>query len=137
MPFKAYQQTVSASEDPRATEYRLFGQVTRALMAADRADKSDLITRADALDWNRRMWSVLGLDCSAEGNMMPDALRAQIVSLSIWVNKHTSLAIRGEEDILPLIEVNRIIMEGLAPQNNNNITPISHQDNSQMRLAQG
>jgi flagellar biosynthesis activator protein FlaF len=50
-----------------------------------------------------------------EGNGLPQALRAQIISLSIWVNKHTSLVIRNQEEIGPLIEINRIIMQGLAP----------------------
>jgi flagellar protein FlaF len=41
------------------------------------------------------------------------ALRAQIISISIWVGKHTSAVIRREEEIDPLIEINRIIMQGL------------------------
>ena len=41
-------------------------------------------------------------------------LRASIVSLSIWVGKHTSLVIRGKDEIDPLIEINRMIMQGLA-----------------------
>ena len=32
MSLKAYQTTAARAEDPRQTEYRLFGQVTRALM---------------------------------------------------------------------------------------------------------
>eukprot|EP01035_Chromulina_nebulosa_P011648 gene11648-15558_t len=39
---------------------------------------------------------------------------ASIISLSLWVNKHTSLVIRREEEIEPLIEINRMIMQGLA-----------------------
>jgi flagellar biosynthesis activator protein FlaF len=115
MSLKAYQAASARAEDPRLTEYRLFGQVTRALMEAEKADKLDFKTRLDALDWNRRLWSVLGTDCSVDGNGLPEALRAQIISLSIWVNKHTSLVIRNQEEIGPLIEINRIIMQGLAP----------------------
>jgi len=117
MSLKAYQTASARAEDPRQTEYRLFGQVTRALMEAEKADKLDFKTRLEALDWNRRLWSVLGTDCSIDGNGLPEALRAQIISLSIWVNKHTSLVIRNQEEIGPLIEINRIIMQGLAPPN--------------------
>lgn len=70
----------------------------------------------DALDWNRRLWSVLGTDCALPGNGLPETLRAQIVSLSIWVNRHTSAVMRGQEEIAPLIEVNRLIMQGLMPR---------------------
>ena len=41
-------------------------------------------------------------------------MRASIISLSIWVSKHTSAVIRREEDIEPLIEVNRMMMQGLG-----------------------
>ena len=41
-------------------------------------------------------------------------LRAQIISLSIWVGKYTSMVIRGEDDIDALIDINRIIMQGLG-----------------------
>ncbi len=116
MSLKAYQTTAARAEDPRQTEYRLFGQVTRALMEAEQLDKSHIRERMDALDWNRRMWSMLGADCSLASNGLPEQLRANIISLSIWVNKHTSLVMRNKEDFAPLIDVNRIIMQGLLPQ---------------------
>ncbi len=115
MSFKAYQNTVARAEPPRQTEYRLFGQVTRALMEAEKLDRGQIRERMDALDWNRRMWSMLGADCSSDANKLPENIRANIISLSIWVNKHTSLVMRNQEEIGPLIDVNRIIMQGLAP----------------------
>ena len=114
MSLRAYQKTAVSAESPRETEYRLFADVTRALMAAAKADSSDLRTRADALDWNRRVWSVLGADCADPNNPLPNALKASIISLSIWVSKYTSAVIRREDDIEDLIEVNRLIMQGLA-----------------------
>ncbi len=116
MSLKAYQATAARAENPRQTEYRLFGQVTRALLDADKLDKSKIVERMDALDWNRRMWSVLGADCAVDTNPLPPQIRANIISLSIWVNKHTSLVMKNEEEIGPLVDVNRIIMQGLMPQ---------------------
>ena len=115
MSLKAYQTTAQRTENPRLTEYRLFGQVTRALLDAEKLDRSKIVERMEALDWNRRMWSALAADCSVEGNGLPDMVRANIISLSIWVNKHTSAVMRNEQEIGPMIEVNRIIMQGLAP----------------------
>lgn len=123
MSLKAYQTTAARAENPRQTEYRLFGQVTRALIDAERMDKSMIRERMDALDWNRRMWSVLGADCSVDGNGLPDMVRANIISLSIWVNKHTSLVMRNQEEIGPLIDINRIIMQGLAPSQEEPASP--------------
>jgi flagellar protein FlaF len=115
MSLQAYQRTAQASENPRETEYRLFAQVTRALMAAAEADPSDVQARINALDWNRRMWGVLASDCAKPENRLPEPLRAQIISLSLWVSRHSSAVMRREESFDPLIEVNRIIMQGLNP----------------------
>jgi flagellar biosynthesis activator protein FlaF len=113
MSLQAYQQAATRAETPRETEYRLFAQVTLALMEAAKCDPSDIRGRIDALDWNRRVWSVLGTACGDSENALPESLRAAIISLSIWVGKHTSEVIRRKEEIEPLIEVNRMIMQGL------------------------
>lgn len=114
MSLQAYQSVARSAENPRDAEYRLFGQVTRALMEASKVDKADLKTRMDALDWNRRLWSALATDCADPSNQMPQAARAQIISLSIWVAKYTSSVMREGEDIDALVDVNRIIMQGLS-----------------------
>ncbi|WP_165187665.1 flagellar biosynthesis regulator FlaF [Caulobacter soli] len=114
MSLRAYQQTATRTENPREMEYRLFGQVTRALLAASEAPADDIATRIDALDWNRRVWSALATDCSLPENTLPMQLRASIISLSLWVGRHSSAIMRKEEDFEPLIEINRMIMQGLA-----------------------
>lgn len=114
MSLQAYHRVAQQAEGPRETEYRLFGQVTRALMEASEADETDFQKRIDALDWNRRLWTTLANDCARSDNALPEALRAQIISLSLWVNRHSSAIMRREEDFQPLIDVNRIIMQGLA-----------------------
>ena len=115
MSLQAYQQAATRAESPREMEYRLFGQVTLALMDASKVDPADYHRRVDALDWNRRVWTVLRDDCANPDNRLPPPLRASIISLAIWVGRHTSAVIRREEEIEPLIEVNRLIMQGLAP----------------------
>jgi flagellar protein FlaF len=116
MSLQAYQRATQASENPREAEYRLFGQVTRALMAAAEAPETDFQTRIDALDWNRRLWGALASDCARPDNQLPEVLRARIISLSLWVGRHSSAVMRRQETFEPLIEVNRIIMQGLSPQ---------------------
>jgi flagellar protein FlaF len=114
MSLQAYQQAASRAESPRDTEYRLFAQVTLALMEAAKTDPGDLPGRIDALDWNRSVWTALLNDCSHSENGLPPQLRASIISLGIWVGKHTSAVIRRREEIQPLIDVNRLVMQGLA-----------------------
>lgn len=114
MSLQAYQRAATSAESPRETEYRLFAQVTLALMEAAKLDPMEIGRRVDALDWNRRVWNVLQADCAHPDNGLPAELRASIISLAIWVSKHTSAVIRREEEIQPLIDVNRIIMQGLS-----------------------
>jgi len=83
-------------------------------MHASEADEGDIKTRIDALDWNRRVWSALAADCAAPDNQLSMELRAQIISLSLWVGRHTSAVMRREEKIEPLIDINKILMQGLA-----------------------
>ncbi|MBA3050813.1 MAG: flagellar biosynthesis regulator FlaF [Alphaproteobacteria bacterium] len=114
MSLQAYKTAATRTENPREMEYRLFGQVTRALMHASTVPSSDLATRIDALDWNRRLWSVLATDCANPDNAMDKSLRAQIISISLFVSKHSSAVMRGEDDFEALIDINKMIMQGLA-----------------------
>ena len=60
MSLKAYKNAQTATEDPRVTEYRLFGQVTGALLDAQKNGVSGT-PLVEAIDWNRRMWRTLAL----------------------------------------------------------------------------
>ena len=117
MSLRAYQQTATSAESPRDAEFRLFSQVTLALVEASHMDPKDFAGRMPTLDWNRRLWSALAADCADPGNQLPAELRAGIISLSIWVGKYTSEVIRGREDIQDLIDLNRTIMQGLSARN--------------------
>lgn len=113
MSLQAYQRTAARGENPRETEYRLLGQVTRGLIAAEEAGRGDFKALVLALDKNKRVWNTFALDCADSTNGLPDALRAQIISLSIFVRKFSSQAIRDKLSIKPLIDINRAIMQGL------------------------
>ncbi len=115
MSYQAYQKAQTSTETPSEVEYRLFAQVTNALIEVKNQPVTNPKTIA-ALDWNRRMWSVFSSDCGTKGNSLPDQLRAGIVSLSIWVSKHSSQVMRGAESVDSLIDINKTIMEGLADQ---------------------
>ncbi|HEX4182322.1 MAG TPA: flagellar biosynthesis regulator FlaF [Caulobacteraceae bacterium] len=112
MSLRAYQQAAARSESPRETEYRIFGQVTRALIEA--SSSTDAAARIDALDWNRRLWSTLAADCAEPANELPQEVRAQIISLSMWVGRHTAAVVRREEDFAALIDLNRTMMQALS-----------------------
>lgn len=113
MSLEAYRRVQKVAESPREAEYRLFAQVTSALLKAE-AEKHSGVILVDTLDWNRRIWSALSTDCATLGNGMPAALRGQIISLALWVSRYSSEVAAGKAGLDALIDVNRAIMDGLA-----------------------
>ena len=113
MSLRAYQKTLKVTESPRDVEYRLFGQVTRALLDVSELPRTDARV-IEAIDWNRRVWSTLATDCTSDGNVMAPSLRAGIISLSLFVARYSSQVMSSGMSVAPLIDINRTIMQGLA-----------------------
>ena len=112
MTLQAYQNTQRITEDSRSTEYRLFGQVTGALIDVQKAGRNGG-PLVEAVDWNKKLWRTLAADCMDERNKLPQDVRAKIVSLSLWIAKYSRQVTRNGAPLDPLIEVNRNMMQGL------------------------
>jgi flagellar protein FlaF len=112
MTLQAYQNTQRTTEDSRSTEYRLFGQVTGALIDVQKTGQGGG-PLVDAVDWNKKLWRTLAADCMDDRNRLPQDVRAKIVSLSLWIAKYSRQVTREGASLEPLIEVNRTIMQGL------------------------
>ena len=115
MSLANYQRVQTIAESPRNTEFRLVSQITGDIIAARDAGLkgADLMS---TLHRNREMWSAFSTACGTTGNALPGELRAGIISLALWVDRFTSEVITGREPIDELIAVNRMILEGLAPE---------------------
>ena len=96
--YNAYAQAQNVTEDPRHTEYRLLAQVTGALIKA-RDGEDRLQEKIQALLWNQRVWEAFMTDLTDAGNTLPQALKAQLVSLAIWVVKETNAVLDDLGDI--------------------------------------
>ena len=114
MSLRAYQQAAQRAETPRDVEYRLFAQVTRALMDVKSVPRENIGAWIDVLHWNRRVWATLADDCAQPGNALPETTRAQIISLSLFVHRTTSQVMRRETEVDVLIDLNRTMMQGLS-----------------------
>jgi len=113
--YQAYGRAQNIVENPRSTEYRLLAQVCGALTRA-RDGKRGTADFIDALLWNKKVWDAFIIDLSSDGNRLPLELRAQIIGIGLWVGRETIQVLDGTGDIDALINVNKSIMEGLAPQ---------------------
>ncbi len=121
--YTAYKSIQNKTEDPRDIEYRLLAQVTGALIKG-RDNPAEFTKRVEAILWNRDVWSALRVDLSAEDNALPKALRASLISVSIWIEKETHALLDGKGDIDAVIEINRNIMAGLKPDNAQEASPL-------------
>lgn len=110
MSVAAYQRASQNSENTKQTEYRAFAIFTRAL---EEAEAEGPIAIVKAVADNRQLWLTLQVDLASPENKLPKELRAQLLSIAIWVNKYSSAAMKKEASLEPLISVNKEIMEGL------------------------
>lgn len=114
MSVQAYQKTATKTESPRQIEYRAFAAATRGLIDAQTLPDWELGKRSEALSRNRQLWALLAADCALDGNQLPHQVRAQIISLSIFVDKYSGQVMRENAPLDILIDINRTVMQGLA-----------------------
>jgi flagellar protein FlaF len=115
MSHEAYRKTSAAIGGAREAEYQAFSEATRRLIAAAEAGRADLGALIDAVHLNRTLWGTLASDCAREANALPPETRARIIALARWVSDYSSDVMRKGESLEPLVNVNRIIMNGLSP----------------------
>ena len=124
MSLAAYKKTIRESESPRQVERRVLSQAThqieRFAPGFDAADEGfgriEILSSGlrDALWANQRIWAALRDDLSMPGNTVPDALKAQLISISLWVDRQTQAALAGSGAVGGLVDVNANIIAGLA-----------------------
>jgi len=110
----AYNEIVEDSaHSMRAQERMALDHVIELLRGAtDKGPRS--VEGVNALYQLRLLWSVFLEDLKSPDNALPEALRARLISIGIWVNKEVDRLRGGDAaDITPLIEINEIIRDGL------------------------
>lgn len=87
-----------------------------AVMLEDaRNNPGDSAGFTQALRFNHLLWTIIQADLTDEANQLPDAIKANVMSLSIFVDKQTTRAMRSQkaDDLSVLIEINRNLAGGL------------------------
>lgn len=97
----------------RERERRAFDRVITLLKCAH---EKGLGSREgiEAIYYLRRLWSIVLEDVRGPGNELPDELRAGIISVGLWMMKEMDQLGGGKKtDLMPIIEINEIIRDGL------------------------
>lgn len=109
-----YAEVVEDSpQEMRARERDALDRSVELLRRADAAGV-DSEEAQDALVFTRRLWTIFLDDLSSNGNELPEALRAQLISIGIWTIKEIErLRTGASASFADLIEINGIIRDGL------------------------
>lgn len=103
-----------AAETARERERAAVG---RSIELMEAAETSGARSREaiEALLYTRRLWSMLLEDLAKADNELPAELRANLISIGLWIMKEAE-KVRLEEQgsFRPLIEVSSILRDGLG-----------------------
>lgn len=99
--------------DERMNEREAMTIVIEKLeLARDKGMKSR--ETVEALFYTRRLWGHFLESLADDANELSPSLRAQLISIGIWVTKETERLRKGESTSLdPLIQINCIIRDSL------------------------
>ena len=105
-------------DNKREMDAAAFSQAAYVLDQA-RQNLADADACEKALKYNQLLWSIVQADVSAGKNELPDELKANLMSLSLFVDKQTTQGLSDptEELLDSLININLNISEGLMEGN--------------------
>jgi len=110
---RAYSAAANPTRTQKSLEYEVIAQITHRLKSAADGGAERFSDLAAALHENRRLWTILATDVADAGNPLPAELRARIFYLAEFTTHHTSLVLRRQADIEPLLDINMAILAGL------------------------
>ena len=111
----AYSSVQNMGGNPRATEARAFMEAARRLSEAQKQVDTAPDSYRAALRLNWRLWTIIQSDVSGPDNVLPNDLKANVISLSIFVDKQTlgALSEPAAEKLDVLININHNLASGL------------------------
>ncbi len=110
-----YKQTQQATTSPRQLESRLLLKAASRLEAISKAETTDRDALREALNYNKKLWTIFVSAVTNEDSQLPDAVRENITNLGLFVFKHTITAERNIQSgsLKPLVSINREVAAGL------------------------
>jgi flagellar protein FlaF len=110
----AYAQQQKRALTPREVEAMAF---TKAALMLEDAKKhiNNIAEYSKALRFNHLLWTIIQADLTDPENQLPPEIKANVMSLSIFVDKQTTKALRSSTptDLDVLININRNLAAGL------------------------
>ena len=109
-----YEQIILSALSQREIDGLAFAKAVFRLEEARKA-VDDYDAYSSALKFHQMLWTFIQADVAADGNGLPDDLKTNILSLSIFVDSQTIMALAepSAEHLHSLIAVDKSIASGL------------------------
>lgn len=124
MSVRAYRRAVADTENPRDFERRILTRITNELdlhgkifdETASKQERSRVLAGPlrPALANNLKFWTALRLDLLSPTNQYPASLRAELISLSMFVERQVGAVLGGRGTVSALVDINRSILAGMS-----------------------
>ena len=115
---KAYSNTATKIANGRELEADLLLKAASRLQAIHDAWDRNKAYLAEALLYNRKLWSIFLSDVTGPDHPLPKEVRQNVANLGLFVMKQTLSATADPkpEQLDPLININRQVAAGLRGQ---------------------
>lgn len=111
---RAYGSANAPTRTDRDTEYQALARVTQDLRKTAVNGRKAFGPLAEALLRNERLWRVFAMDVAHPENGLPEQLRANIIGLMSFTERHTREVMARRAGVQPLIDINVAVMRGLS-----------------------
>jgi len=114
----AYSKVAQATQSPRELEAAILMKAATRLQAIRDDWEGKRRELADALTYNRKLWTILVSSATEETNPLPVPIKQNLANLGIFIFNHT-LAVMTQpapERLGILITINREIAAGLRTE---------------------
>jgi flagellar protein FlaF len=104
-------------ETPQGARERERQAIDRSIEMLEAADKAGPQSREsiEALHYLRRLWGLLMEDLSKPENDLPERLRADLISIGLWILREAEdIRLEKSSNFRGIIEVSQNIRDGLA-----------------------
>ena len=104
-------------ETPQTARQRERHAIEHSIQLLQIAEKAGVRSReaVEALHFVRKLWSVLIEDLAKAENDLPQQLRADLISIGIWIMREAEqIRLDKSDNFKGIIEVSQTICEGLA-----------------------
>ena len=114
MTFEAYEAVVEDSgQEARGRERQALSLGIDRLERLQK-ERFSVEDQVQSLLYVRRLWTIFIEDLAHPENGLPEQLRADIISIGLWVVKEADrLREEKSNDVIQLIEINRLIRDAL------------------------